>query len=105
MKRVGKLIRVEVALTHLSGFLEQFGENMRQSRLEPGCLQFHAARSPEEEGTDGPAIFHVWEEFVDAAAVAAHADSPHFRRWNEWRAEQGDAVIRKGVMTVPLTLD
>lgn len=105
MARQGKLIRVEVAPSHLADFLRHFGDNMRHSRQEPGCVQFHAARSPGEEGPGGPAIFHVWEEFADEAAVQAHHDSPHFQRWSRWRAAQGDAVVRVGVATVPLEPD
>jgi quinol monooxygenase YgiN len=99
MAREGRLIRVEVAPTHLDGFMEYFGHNLRNSRQEPGCIQFRAARSPSEEKEGGPAIFHVWEEFVDEAAMRSHHASAHFQRWSAWRAEQGDAVVRVGLVT------
>ena len=101
MAQQGRLIRVEVALTHLDGFTAYFGHNLRLSRHEPGCIQFRAARSLSEEQEGGPAIFHVWEEFTDEAAMRAHHASAHFQRWSAWRAEQGDAIVRITLATEP----
>lgn len=106
MSREGKMIRLAVDLRFLDGFLEHFAINLHGSRQEPGCLLFRAARSPAEEGPDGPAIFYVWEEFADADAVAQHQASYHFRTWSAWRESlPPDAVVRSGFATVPLLGD
>lgn len=102
MEAQGKLIRLSVASSHLDDFLARFSANVRGSREEPGCRQFRFARCREEEGPDGRAIFYVWEEFIDAAALAHHQQTPHFVAFRTWLADQGDAVVRTGLMTEPL---
>ncbi len=44
----------------------------RQSRAEPGCLEYRPFR-----GTDGEAVF-VKEEYENQAAIDAHMKTPHF---------------------------
>lgn len=45
------------------------------SRAEPGCLQYEAHRD-----VDDPHRFVLFERYVDAAALEAHAASSHFRQ-------------------------
>ena len=45
------------------------------TRQEPGCIHYYANRSPEE-----PRRFFLFEEYVDEAALRAHAESEHFQR-------------------------
>jgi quinol monooxygenase YgiN len=45
------------------------------SRAEPGVVTFEIAR-----GADRPNEFALYEEYVDQAAVAAHAKTEHFDR-------------------------
>ena len=103
MSLEGKMIRLTVNRHYLDEFLERFSWNVRGSRQEPGCLLFRVARSPTEETADGPAIFYIWEEFVDAEAVAQHRNTPHFREWAAWWAGlPPDTLVRTGFATQPL---
>ena len=46
------------------------------TRAEPGNLAYRVCRSEAD-----PAVFAIYEEYIDAAAFKLHADSPHFERW------------------------
>jgi len=46
-----------------------------RSLEEPGVVNFRIARSK-----DDPAIFALWEEYRDEAALKAHVESAHFAR-------------------------
>ncbi len=48
---------------------------VRAAREEPGCLLLLAHRDPDE-----PRVFVFYEHFADEAALAAHAQTEHFRR-------------------------
>ena len=42
---------------------------------EPGCLLYHANRAREN-----PDLFILYEQYQDDAALAAHRETPHFKR-------------------------
>lgn len=50
-------------------------DHIRLTRAEPGCLAFDV------DATDDPLIWSVAEEFVDAAAFAAHQDRAGASVW------------------------
>lgn len=52
-------------------------EHVRLSRAEPGCLRFDVIR------TDDPLVWHLHEEFIDAAAFAAHQVRTSATVWAE----------------------
>jgi quinol monooxygenase YgiN len=41
---------------------------------EPGCLLYHACRSPEN-----PDLFLLYEHYTDQAALEQHRETPHFK--------------------------
>lgn len=45
---------------------------------EPACVLYRAARSVEH-----PDLFILYEEYTDQAALEAHRETPHFRRYIE----------------------
>jgi autoinducer 2-degrading protein len=49
---------------------------VRAAREEPGCLLLEAHRDPED-----PRVFLFYEHYTDEAALAAHAETEHFRRF------------------------
>lgn len=49
---------------------------VRSTRLEAGCVQYEAHRS-----VDDPRRFMLYEVYRDEAALKAHEDSEHFRRY------------------------
>jgi quinol monooxygenase YgiN len=50
-------------------------ELQTRSLEEPGVVNFRIARSK-----DDPAVFALWEEYRDDAALKAHVESAHFAR-------------------------
>jgi quinol monooxygenase YgiN len=50
-------------------------EMTEPSRAEPGNLFYQGHRSPED-----PALFYLYEQYVDEAGYQAHQDSEHFQR-------------------------
>lgn len=51
---------------------------------EPGCRAYSYAEDVAE-----PGLFRVTELWDDRAALAAHFETPHMRRWAEERAALG----------------
>jgi quinol monooxygenase YgiN len=52
--------------------------NARLSLLEPGVLQFEVLQQAED-----PARFVLLEGYRDAAAAAAHKETPHYPIWRD----------------------
>ena len=50
--------------------------NARLSLLEPGCLRFDVVQQ-----VDDPTRFVLVEHYRDAAANAAHKETPHYAAW------------------------
>ena len=49
---------------------------VEESRLEPGCLAYEAHRDSEDGNR-----FLLYEQYEDEAALQAHADSDHFKKY------------------------
>ena len=56
--------------------LEVIREITPPSRAEPGNVFYQAQRS-----VDDPRLFYLYEQYVDEAALQAHADSDHFKTY------------------------
>lgn len=54
------------------------------TRAEAGCVSYAYAEDIEEAG-----LIHVFEEWVDQAALDAHFVSAHMKAWQEVRAGYG----------------
>ena len=60
----------------VEAFAAAIAANARASlQDEPGCRQFDVCRDPAD-----PQVFFLYELYDDAAAIAAHLQSPHFRQ-------------------------
>ncbi len=51
-------------------------ELIPQTRAEPGLVLLHAHRDPEDSR-----VFYFYEQYVDEEALAAHAETRHFKRY------------------------
>jgi len=60
-------------------------------RLEPGCLQFDVAQSPEDSS-----LFLLYEVYEDAAAFAVHREMDHVKAF----FKEADAMIADRTMYV-----
>lgn len=80
------------------GFREQFAEaSLRDAqgsvRDEPGCFRFDVL----EDASD-PNRFHLYEVYAGDAALAAHREAPHFKRWRETVQDWFDGEPQRIVM-------
>lgn len=64
------------------------------TRGEPGCLAYELHRDPERPGR-----FMFYEKFRNQAALDAHLDSPHFRKFVDYRSTGEDPVAAVNVTT------
>ena len=64
---------------------------------EPGCLQFDVAQDPKI-----PARFVMLEVYKDAAAIAAHQDSQHFK---DFRPVVGELVADRKIEVFEVVSD
>ena len=85
------IVHVRVKPEHVDDFIKATEENHRRSVQEPGNVRFDLLQKAED-----PAEFALYEAYEDAAASAAHKETPHYL---EWRSRVADwmAVPREGV--------
>jgi (4S)-4-hydroxy-5-phosphonooxypentane-2,3-dione isomerase len=80
------LVHVRVRPERVEAFIDATRANHEASIREPGNLRFDVLRA-----ADDPTRFVLYEAYVDAAAAAAHKDTPHYLEWREtvadWMAE------------------
>jgi autoinducer 2-degrading protein len=80
------LVHVRVRPERVEAFIDATRANHEASSREPGNLRFDVLRA-----ADDPTSFVLYEAYVDAAAAAAHKDTPHYLEWREtvadWMAE------------------
>jgi len=71
-------VHVHVKAERLEEFISATRTNARLSLLEPGVLRFDVLQQ-----TDDPARFVFVEVYRDAAAAAAHKETPHYPIWRD----------------------
>jgi (4S)-4-hydroxy-5-phosphonooxypentane-2,3-dione isomerase len=85
------LVHVWVREPFLNAFLEATEENHRNSVLEPGNLRFDILQDERD-----PAKFVFYEVFESDAAVAAHKETAHYKKWRDtvadWMAQPRQGV-------------
>jgi quinol monooxygenase YgiN len=57
---------------------------VKATRAERGCVQYSFAFDVQDDH-----LLHIFEVFVDDAALAAHRASPHMARWRALMPEVG----------------
>ncbi len=64
---------------HRERLLEELRNDAYGSeKHEPGCMMFHITQSDSDSS-----VLHLFEVYRDDAAVDAHVETPHFRRFDE----------------------
>jgi len=58
------------------------------TRSEPGCLAYFVHHDPED-----PCMFMFYEKFESQAALDAHVNSPHFKKFEKYRGENPDSIV------------
>jgi len=75
-------VYVQVKPEHLEAFKAATVVNARASVQEPGILRFDVVQQ-----TDDPSRFVLVEVYRDAAANAAHRETPHYAVWRDTVAD------------------
>jgi quinol monooxygenase YgiN len=75
---ISVLVTIEVDPSRMDRFMEIIRAQAAGSRAEPGCRRWEVSRKLDQEN-----VITISELFDDAAALQAHYDSPHFKRWIE----------------------
>ena len=73
-----QLVHIRVKPESLEAFKAATLDNTRNSRLEPGIVQFALVQQQ-----DDPTKFVIIEAFKDEAAIEAHRQAPHYLRWRD----------------------
>jgi autoinducer 2-degrading protein len=72
------LVRITIKPEMRDAFLELARDDAENSVQEPGCVRFDVL-----EDTENAGVFVYYEVYRDEAAVAAHRETPHFKRYFE----------------------
>lgn len=85
-------VAVQVKPEHLEAFLAGARDNAEHAVSdEPGCLRFDIVQDRED-----PCRFFFYEVYRDDAALAAHRETPHFKRTSSATC-RGSSSRRSGV--------
>jgi autoinducer 2-degrading protein len=88
------LVEVHVKPEAIDRFLEVIKEDaIHSEQNEPGCLRFDVLRD-----TEDPYRFFYYEVYRDAAARAAHRETPHFKKYAEASADMFDRPVQRNVV-------
>ncbi|MBL9151251.1 MAG: antibiotic biosynthesis monooxygenase [Verrucomicrobiales bacterium] len=70
------IVQIKAKPECVDQLLEALADNAKHSNQEPGCRKWEYSRR-----LDDPTQFAIYEIYDDAAAIQAHLDSEHFKRW------------------------
>ena len=90
MPRLVLVVNVTVKPEYTEQLRPAMLENAADSVKEPGCHQFDVSVSQDDENS-----FVFYEVYSDAAALAAHRQTPHFLNYWNLMQELGDNVERR----------
>ncbi len=90
------LVYVQVKPDRVEDFIAATRDNHLHSIQEPGNLRFDVIQQ-----VDDPTRFVLYEAYIDAAAAAAHKQTPHYLRWRDtvadWMAAPRQGVLHRGL--------
>lgn len=69
-------VNLTIQPTQVDAFMRQALENAAQSKAEPGCRQFDVLVDPK----DSTQVL-LYEIYDDEAALEAHQQTPHFKKY------------------------
>lgn len=70
------IVNIHIKADRVEAFREATLENARNSRKEPGIVQFDVLQD-----NDAPSHFVLIEAYRDQAAAASHKEQPHYHAW------------------------
>ena len=88
-------VTIHVKPGHREQFTEaSFGDAQGSVRDEPGCFRFDILQDDSD-----PNRFHLYEVYTDEAALEAHRNAPHFKKWRATVQDWFDGDIQRIAMT------
>ena len=99
------MISIFVTIQIKEGFRDQFteasfGDAQGSVRDEQGCFRFDILQSAED-----PNRFHLYEVYADEAALEAHRNAPHYKKWRETVQDWFDGDLQRILMTTVFPSD
>ncbi|MCH8207257.1 MAG: antibiotic biosynthesis monooxygenase, partial [Chloroflexi bacterium] len=93
------MISIFVTIQLKPGFREQFaeaslGDAQGSVRDEPGCFRFDILHDDSD-----PNRFHLYEVYTDQAALEAHRETPHYKKWRATVQDWFDGEPQRVPMT------
>jgi (4S)-4-hydroxy-5-phosphonooxypentane-2,3-dione isomerase len=85
------IVNIQVLPDYIDEFIKETENNVKNSRKEPGILQFDLLQQLE-----APDQFVLYEVYADVKDQLAHRETGHYKRWREV-VEIMMAGPRKGV--------
>ena len=101
----GAMHSIFVTIRIKPGFAEQFteasfGDGQGSVRDEPGCFRFDILKNKSD-----PDLFHLYEVYADEAALEAHRNAPHYKKWRETVQDWLDGEPQRVAMTTVFPSD
>ena len=92
------MISIFVTINIKSGFAQKFseaslGDSQGSVRDEPGCFRFDILQNSEI-----PNRFHLYEVYKYEAALEAHRNAPHYKKWRETVEDWFDGDLERVMM-------
>ena len=99
------MISIFVTIRIKEGFSDQFteasfGDSQGSVRDEPGCFRFDILKNTEEHN-----LFHLYEVYEDEAALDAHRNAPHYKKWRSTVEDWFDGDIARVMMNTVFPSD
>ena len=99
------MISIFVTIQVKAGFREQFaeaslGDAQGSVRDDPGCFRLEILQDDSD-----PDRFHLYEVYADQAALEAHRQAPHYKKWRETVQDWFDGEPQRVLMTTVFPSD
>lgn len=99
------MISIFVTIRIKEGFSDQFteasfGDSQGSVRDESGCFRFDILKNSEK-----PNLFHLYEVYEDEAALDAHRNAPHYKKWRSTVEDWFDGDIERVMMNTVFPSD
>ena len=89
------MVNIRIKEVHKEEFMkEMMGDAIGSNRDEPGCLRFDVLQD-----NDDPNLIHLYEIYKDEAALEAHREAPHYKKWRAAVGDWFDGEITRSVCT------
>ena len=99
------MISIFVTINIKDGFSDKFseaslGDSQGSVRDEPGCFRFDILRNSEVANR-----FHLYEVYKNEAALEAHRNAPHYKKWRATVEDWFDGELERVMMNTVFPSD